>query len=51
LLRGSVGANGFGLFLKKTIEDVGLDTSYMKLLEKQNTTLEINLHLLILIKI
>ncbi|MBK1810440.1 carbohydrate kinase [Clostridium sp. YIM B02505] len=36
---GSVGADAFGLFLKNTLEDVGVDTTYMKLMEKQNTTL------------
>ncbi|ADL53949.1 carbohydrate kinase family protein [Clostridium cellulovorans] len=36
---GSVGADAFGLFLKKTLDDVAVDTSLLKVLEKQNTTL------------
>lgn len=36
---GSVGDDAFGVFLKKTLDDVGVDTSLMKLLEEQNTTL------------
>ncbi|GFP74132.1 carbohydrate kinase family protein [Clostridium fungisolvens] len=36
---GSVGEDAFGVFLKNTIEVVGVNTSYMKFIEKQNTTL------------
>lgn len=36
---GSVGEDAFGVFLRNTIEAVGVNTSYMKFLEKQNTTL------------
>ncbi|QAA34827.1 carbohydrate kinase family protein [Clostridium manihotivorum] len=36
---GSVGRDAFGLFLKNTIEEVGVDTSYMKLMEDKSTTL------------
>ncbi|GKU26743.1 carbohydrate kinase family protein [Clostridium folliculivorans] len=36
---GSVGADSFGVFLKDTIKAVGVNTSYMKFIEKQNTTL------------
>jgi len=36
---GSVGDDAFGVFLKNTLDDVGVDTSLMKLLTKENTTL------------
>lgn len=36
---GSVGDDAFGIFLKNVLEDVGVDTSLMKLLPKENTTL------------
>lgn len=36
---GSVGEDSFGVFLKNTLEEVGVDTSLLKLLPKENTTL------------
>lgn len=36
---GSVGSDAFGSFLKKTLFDVGVDTSLLKFLDNHNTTL------------